>query len=77
MACAGRDQWASLDTYALLETAKMDMNADYQPLRGVAKSHFVGPASRAEPGLVASMMDGPYADTVVAGSPTFSGRVAS
>ena len=44
---AGRDQWASPDTYALLETAKMDMNADYQPLRGVAKSHLCGPASKA------------------------------
>ena len=41
---AGRDQWASLDTYALLETAKMDMNADYQPLRGWRSRTSCGPA---------------------------------
>ena len=81
---AGRDQWASLDTYALLETAKMDMNAEYQPLRGVAKSHFVWASLESmEPGLVSSMMDGPYADTVVSwiadfqrqGRPMMEGRL--
>ena len=63
---AGRDQWASLDTFALLETAKMDMNADYQPLRGVAKAHYVWASLESmEPGQVARMMDGPHADAVV------------
>jgi len=81
---AGRDQWASLDTYALLETAKMDMNADYQPLRGVAKAHFVWASLESmETGLVASMMDGPHAEAVVSwiadfqrqGRPLVEGRL--
>jgi len=63
---AGRDQWASLDTFALLETAKMDMNADYQPLRAVAKAHYVWARLESmEPGLVSQMMDGPHAEAVV------------
>lgn len=81
---AGRDQWASLDTYALLETAKMDMNADYQPLRAVAKAHFVWASLESmEPGLVAAMMDGPHAGAVVSwvadfqrqGRPLMEGRL--
>lgn len=81
---AGRDQWASLDTYALLETAKLDMNADYQPLRGVAKAHYVWARLESmEPGLVATMMDGPHADAVVGwvadfqrqGRPLMEGRL--
>ena len=81
---AGRDQWASLDTFALLETAKMDMNADYQPLRGVAKAHYIWASLESmEPGLVARMMDGPHADAVVGwfadfqrqGRPLMEGRL--
>ncbi len=81
---AGRDQWASLDTYALLETAKMDMNAEYQPLRGVAKAHYVWARLEGmESGLVAKMLDGPHAEAVVAwvadfqrqGRPHMEGRL--
>ena len=80
---AGRDQWASLDTYALLETAKMDMNADYQPLRGGEVALRVGQLREHGAGLVSSMMDGPYADTVVSwiadfqrqGRPMMEGRL--
>ena len=64
---SGRDQWVSLDTYALLETAKRDFQADYQPLRAVAKAHYVWARLESmEPGQIAALMDGPHADTVVA-----------
>jgi len=81
---AGRDQWSELDIVSLLETARRDMNAEYQPLRAVAKSHHLWAKMEGmEPGQVAIMMDGADADAVVSwvtdfkrqGRPHMEGRM--
>ena len=38
---SGRDRWTELDIVSLVETTKRDMNAEYQPLRAVAKGHYL------------------------------------
>lgn len=81
---AGRSAWTALDVVALVETAKRDMKAEYQPLRAVAKEHYVWARLEGlEPGQVVAMMDGPYTKQVVkwigefnaAGRPNFEGRL--
>lgn len=64
----GRDAWSPLDLVALTEVSKRDMaGAKYQPLRAVAEGHFIWANIEAlEPGQLATMLDGPYADEVVA-----------
>jgi hypothetical protein len=80
----GRAQWTPLDLVSLTETSKMDMSADYQPLRGVAKRHHLWARLESmEPGQIGQMMDGPDAAAVVAwvedfeseGRPQFEGRL--
>jgi len=63
---AGREQWSELDIVSLLETARRDMNAEYQPLRAVAKSHHLWAKMEGmEPGQLAMMMDGSESEAVV------------
>jgi hypothetical protein len=64
----GRTTWSLLDLVALTEVSKKDMaGATYQPLRAVAEGHFIWATLEGlEPGKLATMLDGPYADEVVA-----------
>lgn len=63
----GREAWSPLDLVALTEVSKKDMvGATYQPLRAVAEGHFIWATLEGlEPGQMAAMLDGPYADAVV------------
>ena len=81
---AGRDRWTELDTVSLMETARRDMNAEYQPLRAVAKSHYLwAQLEGMEPGQLAMLMDGADTEAVVAwvtdfkrlGRPLIEGRM--
>ncbi len=81
---AGRSAWTALDTVALVETARRDMQAEYQPLRAVAAEHFVWARLEGlEPGQLVAMMDGPHAKSVVkwisnfesSGRPNLEGRL--
>lgn len=64
----GRDTWSLLDLVALTEVSKKDMaGATYQPLHAVAEGHFIWATLEGlEPGKLATMLDGPHADDVVA-----------
>ena len=81
---AGRTNWAALDVVALMEQAQRDMNAEYQPLRAVARDHFIWARLEGiEPGQLVAMMDGPHATKVAnwisnfnaAGRPNVEGRL--
>jgi len=63
----GREAWSPLDLVALTEVSKKDMvGATYQPLRAVAEGHFIWATLEGlEPGQMATMLDGPYADEAV------------
>ena len=64
----GGDSWSPLDLVALTETSKRDMaGATYQPLRAVAKNHYIwAKLEGMEPGQIAELLDGSYADEIVA-----------
>ena len=81
---AGRTSWTALDIVALVEMSKRDMQAEYQPLRAVAKDHLVWARLEGmEPGQVVAMMDGPHSKSVVKwisnfnapGRPNLEGRL--
>ena len=81
----GRESWSPLDLIALTEMSKKDMvGANYRPLRAVAEEHFVWASLEGlEPGQMATMLDGQYANDVVswvedfkvAGRPNMEGRL--
>ena len=81
---SGRDRWTELDIVSLVETTKRDMNADYQPLRAVAKGHYLwAKLEGMEAGQLALMMDGSDSEAVVSwvtdfkrqGRPLLEGRM--
>ncbi|MAY79291.1 MAG: hypothetical protein CL930_00720 [Deltaproteobacteria bacterium] len=81
---SGNDRWMAVDLVALTETSKRDMNADYQPLRAVAKSHHVWARLEGfEAGQMSDLLDGQYVEQVVgwvnqwgqSGRPHMEGRL--
>lgn len=81
---SGKDRWMAVDIVALAETTRRDMNADYQPLRGVAKSHHVWARLEGfEAGQMRNLLDGPYVEQVIgwinewgqSGRPIIEGRM--
>ena len=80
----GRDTWTELDIVSLVETSRRDMNAEYQPLRAVAKGHHLwAQLEGMEAGQIARMMEGSDSGAVVSwvtdfkrqGRPLIEGRL--
>jgi hypothetical protein len=81
---SGKDRWLAVDIVALAETSRRDMNAEYQPLRAVAKSHHIWARLEGfEAGQMRDLLDGPYVEQVVGwinewgqgGRPIIEGRM--